>query len=446
MELIESLLSQYFGIPNSQIVEWKNVASQQNESFILWILKNKKIDTKKYEDWSFKYYKIPRLKISYFKKHTLDQNLLNQYQVNWPDHVLPLKKWKDVLYLTCLEPIKDINISEEIQWVLAPIEGLLLWKTNTKNTTSNNEAPSTTHLKAIDFGSINLSSSEKSAEKITSPPQTSTTPPKKDIKDFIFDKINIPPPRIKKQEKKEYTATEELSQSQKNTVSLSLFRKNRPHQAQHSNPITTTPKIPSHNKITTLLKTTSIHKPISQPFALSKEKKQTLPLIKIKPSSHTPQTPKPNYDDNPTKQEDHPAKKDIYDVMLNCLSVMFDQSMILMFKNSILKPKRWGSSWTKDSSTHNVILLNKPSVFQIVYKTKQKYHGYVTPNTVNDTFFKTWNMGRYPEHLTLLPLIKKNTTVVAGMLLGATSKEKGNALSLDKLDILALEASEKLLK
>ena len=443
MKLIESHLNQYFGISNSQISEWKNASNQQNESLILWILKNKKVDIKKYEDWSFKYYKIPRLKISYFKKHTLDQSLLNQYHINWPDHVFPLKKWKDVLYLACLEPVKDINISEELQWVLAPTEGILLWKTNIKNTTSSvaNDTPSITNLKSVDFGAIKFSSSEKPIEKTTSPSKTSS---QKDMKDFKFDKISIPPPKLEKSEKPKHTATEKLSQNQQNTISLSLFKQKKSNQTHALNSPTTTPNVSPKNNTTTLLKTTATYKPIPKPPVFPKENKQSLPIIKINSKPNTPQIPKAHHDESTMKQ-DHLVKKDIYDVILNCLSVMFDQSMILMFKNSILKPKRWDSSWNKDPETHNVILLNKPSVFQIVYKTKQKYHGYVAPSAVNDIFFKTWNMGRYPEHLTLLPLIKKNTTAITGMLLGATSKEKGDSLLLDKLDVLALEASEKLI-
>ena len=374
MKLIEYHLNQYFNIPESQITEWKETSAQQNESLILWILKNKKIDTKKYEDWSFKYYKIPRLKMSYFQKHTLDQSFFTQYQINWPDHVFPLKKWKGVLYLTCLEPVKDINISEEIQWVLAPIEGILFWKKDIKSTSNvaPNAASSINDLNAIDLGSINLSPSKKPVETTTTPLQTSAS---------------------------------------------------------------------AHNKTTTVLKTTSMHKPISKPAIPSQ--KQSLPVIKIK--SNTSQVSE-SYHKESTTTQGQPTQKDIYDVILNRLSVMFDQSMILMFKNSILKPKKWDSSWNKEPSTHNVILLNKPSVFQIVYKTKQKYHGYIAPSTVNDIFFQTWNMGKYPEHLTLLPLIKKNTSVISGMLLGTASKEKGETLSSDKLDILALEASEKLIK
>ncbi len=446
MNLIESHLNQYFGIPSSQIIEWRNASAQESESLILWILKNKKVDTKKYEDWSFKYYKIPRLKMNYFKKHPLDQSLLTQYHITWPDHVFPLKKWKGVLYLACLEPVKEINISEELQWVLAPIEGILSWKAKIQTTASNvsNDAHPTTNFKSIDFGSIHLSSSEKPVEKTASPTQAPTTPPKKDMKDFTFDKMSVPPPRTEELEKTKHTATEKLSENQINTVSLSLFKKKKSNQTHHPlNSPTDTSKASSHNNIPTSLKTTSIHKPI--PSALPKEQKQPLPVIKINSKPNALQISKIHHNEGTMKQ-DHLAQEDIYDVILNRLSVMFDQSMILMFKNSILKPKKWDSSWVKDPSTHNVILLNKPSVFQIVYKTKQKYHGYVAPCAVNDIFFKTWNMGRYPEHLTLLPLIKRNTTAVTGMLLGATSKEKGDSLLLDKLDILALEASQKLLK
>ena len=145
-----------------------------------------------------------------------------------------------------------------------------------------------------------------------------------------------------------------------------------------------------------------------------------------KPSPHATIS-KPGNTHSPI--EDTQEEKNIYDDILKSSSELFDQNMILLVKNAILRPWRWDKSWTKQSSTQTMIILNKPSIFQIVYKTKQKYHGYVVVNDINDAFFKTWNEGRYPEHVTILPLIKNKS--IKGMLLGATSTKKGELLSLD---------------
>lgn len=445
---IENYLNQHFGVSEQQITEWKTASTQQNESLILYVLKNKKINPQEYADWAFKQYKLPRLKIGFFKKHKLDQTLFDRYHNIWPDHVFPIKEWKGVLYLACLEPVENIDLPQESQWVLAPIEGILLFKESIArkdppdilqtldepkppadslgldNSLSSNSS-SASSVNEIDFSQMVVRSS-----KPKSPPESE---PQKE------NKVPLKTPKIEKA-------------SQKPLFSSSLLKKKQP--ASSSVPLSqplsvSTSKLshPSQTSSSAVKLSPSLNKPISVK-PLSKSPTQSPPLVKNplvnvkKKPSLVISNPSHIKDISKANHQHLDSQQNVFDEILNCLTKMFDQSMILIFKNTVLKPWKWDKSWSKQPSTHNIILLNKPSIFQIVYKTKQKYHGYVVPNPVNDTFFQTWNQGRYPEHLTLLPLIKKE--VIKGILLGMTSKEKGKALSLDKLDLLALESSEKL--
>lgn len=313
--------SKHFNISDEQLSKWRQHALTQKESLILWVLKNKKINPRAYEDWAFQKYKIPRLKVTYFQKNKLNKTLLGRRSPSWPDHVLPIKEYKGTLYLTCLHPVSDLKVQGQVQWILSPVEGILLWQKQRLHSTSQNTSLS------------------------------------------------------------------------------NVYPLHAPSSQNPSNPILK-PSVPKHHT--------------SSP--ISKETNQ---------NGHFQGVSQEGYKD-----------------VLKNLAEYFDQNMILLIKNTVLRPWKWDQSWVKNASVHHVIPLNKPSIFHIVYKTKQKYHGYVIVNPTNDDFFQTWNQGRYPEHVTILPLIQNKKII--GMLLGGTSTKKGKDLSLEQLDILALRAAEKI--
>lgn len=59
-------------------------------------------------------------------------------------------------------------------------------------------------------------------------------------------------------------------------------------------------------------------------------------------------------------------------------------------------------------------------------------------NQINDAFFQTWAKGELPEHLTIVPVLYEKNLI--GMLLGATSKERGMKIAIDSIQGLGLEA------
>ena len=444
---IESYLNQHFS--ERQISEWKATSIQEKESLILWVLKNKKIKSQEYSDWAFKQYQLPRLKMIFFEKHKPNQTLLDRYQNIWPDHVFPIKEWKEVLYLACLEPIKTFSLPQEFQWVLAPIEGLLLFKGNTTKSLSDpsdilqmpDEAESSAHsLKAdsLDLGhSLSLNSSSAPSDSLNA---------------IDFNQMTVISSEPKSQEKNktplkttEVLKTKKASKNKDLLLSPSVLKKKPSNQSSsHSSAPSPQPlSIPIPNSSHSSQKSSAaVNMSLNKPISL-KSPSQPSPLVKKKPSLVTSlHLPAKDISKADEHHLDDQQDQGVFDEILNRLAKIFDQNMILILKNKVLKPWKWDKSWLKQPSTHNIILLNKPSVFRIVYKSNQKYHGYVVPNPTNSDFFQTWNQGVYPEHLTILPLIKDK--IIKGMLLSTTSQEKGKNLSLDKLDVLALESSEKL--
>ena len=426
---IENYLTPHFKISEQEIAEWKASAAQANESLIFWILKNKKINSDKYSEWSFKKYKLPRLKISFFQNHKVNKTFLEKYSHLFPEHVLPIKEWKDVLYLTCLEPVYGLDIPQEYQWILVPIEGILLWK----NSYSAKDTTSSISISQIPYPALTKTKESKESHK-TQMNQT-------ELEDINFSQINVSSKKVSQETNTviEKTKNTQITpQMKKNSVSSSLLKtSNKVSSSSTKEPYSSSVKTnESQKKSSAMPKSPVTTKKIS-------------PALQITPPSFLQKKSPVTTEDSSSKINPHNGKKfesqehtEICRYVLNCMDSLFDKSMILILKDRILKPWKWDTSWPKQPSTHNVILLNKPSVFRIVYKTKQKYHGYVVPNPVNDTFFQVWNKGKYPEHLSLLPLMTKEK-VIKGMLLGITSKSKGKMILLDKLDILAIDAFEK---
>ncbi|MGE3975184.1 MAG: hypothetical protein AB7F59_11730 [Bdellovibrionales bacterium] len=120
----------------------------------------------------------------------------------------------------------------------------------------------------------------------------------------------------------------------------------------------------------------------------------------------------------------------------------FEKSMILLMSGPHLQPYQWDPSWTANNSYPFEVSLQTPSVFKIVVDSVQPYHGYMRPSAVNDSFFKRWNNGQYPAHLTAVPISVQNDML--GILVGISQQEKTDLTSLNQCQALAHEIAVKL--
>lgn len=66
------------------------------------------------------------------------------------------------------------------------------------------------------------------------------------------------------------------------------------------------------------------------------------------------------------------------------------------------------------------ILLNQPSLFRIVSRTRMPYHGHVVDSPINTGFFRAWGLKQTPPHVTAVPLIQQGHVIA--LLLSAGEK------------------------
>ena len=97
-------------------------------------------------------------------------------------------------------------------------------------------------------------------------------------------------------------------------------------------------------------------------------------------------------------------------------------------KENILIPWQWNSYCQQMRGTQaqeeEKISLKERSVFRVVHRSQQPYHGYIVVSPVNQQFFNQWNGGGVPEHITICPiLINKDIYIqMKGMILGFNNK------------------------
>lgn len=78
-------------------------------SFLMWSLKNKIIDRKKYFDWAVKMYNLPMLQGAFFQSYLMSLKDWQQVQdlKDWNSELMPVWLWKDSVFVACIEPPKD---------------------------------------------------------------------------------------------------------------------------------------------------------------------------------------------------------------------------------------------------------------------------------------------------------------------------------------------------
>jgi hypothetical protein len=163
------------------------------------------------------------------------------------------------------------------------------------------------------------------------------------------------------------------------------------------------------------------------------------PPIFSKPAAATPPpAPIPMATPQATRAQMNPVVQEIFAQM----SSDFEQCMVLTYANEKLVPWQWDNSWKLSFNAPPPIDTTHPSIFKIVLDTKGPYHGYIYPNPTNDAFFMAWNQSRYPDHITIVPMVVQNEVV--GMVLGATSRVKGAMANLATYQNLAADLATRL--
>lgn len=83
-------------------------------------------------------------------------------------------------------------------------------------------------------------------------------------------------------------------------------------------------------------------------------------------------------------------------------------------------PLLWSTEFSSNENPDYIISLKVPCIFYIAAATQKPFHGPISSNEVNEKFFEDWNQGEIPDHVTIIPIIFKDTLI--GMTLGVSDK------------------------
>lgn len=152
------------------------------------------------------------------------------------------------------------------------------------------------------------------------------------------------------------------------------------------------------------------------------------PIASTTPPASSPQPPPPPVREVTVSQI--ARSTDTFAQMHN----YFQKSMVLKIDGKTVKPWKWDDRFKPAAKTSDMNL-DTPSPFRIVNRTAKPYHGYISPNELNEKFFQEWNNNEIPDHLTLAPVIVDDSVVA--MLLGIGDKASDNKLSLQHAEKIA---------
>lgn len=160
------------------------------------------------------------------------------------------------------------------------------------------------------------------------------------------------------------------------------------------------------------------------------------------PDNNTSKSNKALFDITRTSsQDDRNWDLTLQDAMTK-LHGTFQKVMILLKDDNGLRPWKWDDNFQCSTSSPSLLDLDKASPFRIVDKTQKPYHGYVVDSEINHVFFKEWNEGKLPEHITLAPMMIGETIV--GMLLAVGQKNSNDKKNLLLCENLAITLAKKI--
>lgn len=85
---------------------------------------------------------------------------------------------------------------------------------------------------------------------------------------------------------------------------------------------------------------------------------------------------------------------------------MFPQSIIFTYKKGEFTPIKWSATL---KGVPAPVSIDQASIFKIVRKSKQPYHGFVVENKQHNQFFIQWGFKKIPPHVTLAPVFMPHT-------------------------------------
>lgn len=374
-------------------------------SLLGYALKEQRLSSDVYLKWAMTYYKLPLLQSRFFTETSLSQEMFAKWATHypWSEECLPVAEWDGSLIIACLQPPQDFPSNPKSVYVLATFECLqqawkqLHLKDKAPSRKTSSDSFSFDDLKIEDTSSESLSK-ENSSEEISLASEENL--------EGLFDS-----PILIRLE----SLTPQLESSLPEAALTAI-----PHDDRKIVPTETelSPKFspkeisdakPAIPRSTGIIKPT-INTVASGNLALEKIKKKNAVLLgeKIK-------------------------------TILSQMKTQFEKSMILTLddQETQVVAFAWDENFQSVKDTSASIPLKTPSIFNIVSSTQKAFHGYISPNKINENFFADWNQGRIPEHVTITPILINEKLI--GMLMGFGTKATYNKVSLNLAEKLSTD-------
>ncbi len=112
------------------------------------------------------------------------------------------------------------------------------------------------------------------------------------------------------------------------------------------------------------------------------------------------------------------SKPETYDQLFKLSEKHFNAVIIFTFKNNEFKPVEWSSSINGPATP---IKTDIPSIFRMITKSKNPYHGFIVKNKQHSHFFKLWGWKELPQHITLIPIFDHSKNII-GAYMGIADK------------------------
>lgn len=470
--------TQKLGISESDLAEWQR-SVDPSEEILHWCLLQGKVPETAYLQWAAQNYELPVVRADFFKipADPVFWDRVRDLQP-WNAAFFPLADWQDVLLIGCVQPPEEFRFRHPHRFVLASAQNLLdQWKIlnpgapTTVPSTQRTPSPSAKHIEPPPpVPQITSEPMPTPAPKAA--PLTPPVPPRETL-------VQVPQPAATPQptlvvasapeaapsfEVPDGFSMEGLNIGDDSSPSLSvpgteptITGFEMPEGLSFNMEITPTPSlqhelapdVPTSKAIddrpeglTVTFTSSEANFDLASPEPAQSSKTTTLPEMET-PSAKVIEFPKSTDESSivPSRSEPLPmeaaqSEDELIRMALGHITQTFESALAFFMDREVLRPWKWTDNLharRPDSPAH--IELKTPSIFRIVYRTQQPYHGYVTPSATNNDFFGDFYAGVLPKHATLAPILINKTVV--GVLMGTTNSDIAYRASLMVMEQIA---------
>ena len=113
--------------------------------------------------------------------------------------------------------------------------------------------------------------------------------------------------------------------------------------------------------------------------------------------------------------------------------------MIITKMEEGFAPRFWSAHWNPKNKSCPFINVKEANIFHIAHKTKRPFHGPISPNEVNDAFFEFWTQKKYPQQITVQPILKENDVI--GMIVGIPRNTESQYKKLKLISRVSCDAA-----